>query len=86
MAKHASTKSAKSAPSRASRSVGNSERSKSARANGKTLAGSALSQLKNPRTGRFVMIDRESGTIIHHKKSTGAYKGVPIAGAAAKRK
>lgn len=36
-------------------------------------------QVKNPRTGRYVKIDRSAGKIISHKKSNGAYKGVPVA-------
>jgi hypothetical protein len=36
-------------------------------------------QVKNPRTGRYVKIDRDQGKIIDHKKSEGPYKGVPIA-------
>ena len=36
-------------------------------------------QLKNPRTGRYVKIDRTQGLIIAHKKSEGPYKNVPIA-------
>lgn len=35
-------------------------------------------QVKNPRSGLFVKIDRAAGKIIGHKKSTGAYKNVPI--------
>ena len=36
-------------------------------------------QLKNPRSGRYVKIDRAAGMIIGHKKSAGPYKNVPIA-------
>lgn len=36
-------------------------------------------QTKNPRTGRYVKIDRGAGRIIGSKKSPGPYKGVPIA-------
>jgi len=36
-------------------------------------------QVKNPRTGHYVKIDRSAGKIIAHKKSDGPYKGVPIA-------
>lgn len=36
-------------------------------------------QIKNPRTGRYVKIDRSAGKIIAHKKSPGTYKGVPVA-------
>lgn len=36
-------------------------------------------QIKNPRSGHYVKIDRDAGKIISHKKSEGPYKGVPIA-------
>ena len=36
-------------------------------------------QLKNPRTGRYVKIDRTEGQIVAHKKSEGPYKNIPIA-------
>lgn len=36
-------------------------------------------QIKNPRTDRYVKIDRTVGKIIAHKKSDGPYKGVPVA-------
>jgi len=36
-------------------------------------------QVKNPKTGRYVKIDRDAGRIISHKKSSGKYKGVPVA-------
>jgi hypothetical protein len=36
-------------------------------------------QVKNPKTGRYVKIDRSEGKIIGHKKSEGPYKNVPIA-------
>ena len=35
-------------------------------------------QILNPKTGRYVKIDRSLGRIIAHKKSDGPYKGVPI--------
>jgi len=43
-------------------------------------------QVRNPRSGHFVKIDRTAGKIIDHKKSDGAYKGVPIARKSSKRK
>lgn len=52
----------------------------------KTVAGSALSQVRNPRSGRFVKINKATGTIISHKKSKGAYKGVPITRSSSTRK
>ena len=36
-------------------------------------------QVKNPRSGRYVKIDRSAGLIVAHKKSPGPYKGVPVA-------
>ncbi len=36
-------------------------------------------QVKNPRTGHYVKIDRDAGKIISHKKSEGKYKNVPVA-------
>jgi hypothetical protein len=42
-------------------------------------------QVKNPRTGHYVKIDRSAGKIIDHKKSEGAYKDVPIARKSSKK-
>ena len=36
-------------------------------------------QIKNPKSGRYVKIDRANGKILAHKKSEGPYKNVPIA-------
>jgi len=36
-------------------------------------------QVKNPKTGHYVKIDRSRGQIISHKKSVGKYKDVPVA-------
>ena len=36
-------------------------------------------QVKNPRSGRYVKIDRTAGRIVAHKKSEGPYKDVPVA-------
>ena len=36
-------------------------------------------QVKNPRSRRYVKIDRSVGVIVSTKKSPGPYKGVPIA-------
>jgi hypothetical protein len=36
-------------------------------------------QIKNPRSGHYVKIDRDRGLIVSHKKSAGPYKNVPIA-------
>jgi hypothetical protein len=36
-------------------------------------------QVKNPKTDRYVKIDRDAGKILAHKKSEGPYKGIPIA-------
>jgi len=35
-------------------------------------------QTKNPRTGKYVKIDRSKGKILTTKRSTGPFKGVPI--------
>ena len=42
-------------------------------------------QVKNPRSGRYVKIDRSVGMIVSHKKSPGPYKDVPIAIARTKK-
>lgn len=36
-------------------------------------------QVKNPRSGHYVKIDRAKGQILSHKKSEGPYANVPIA-------
>lgn len=36
-------------------------------------------QVKNPKTKRYVKIDRTAGKIVSQKKSSGPYKGVPVA-------
>jgi hypothetical protein len=36
-------------------------------------------QVKNPRSGHYVKIDRTSGKILAHKQSEGAYKNIPVA-------
>ncbi|SMD36225.1 hypothetical protein SAMN04488029_2782 [Reichenbachiella faecimaris] len=36
-------------------------------------------QVKNPKTGRYVKIDREKGRIVAHKKSDGPFKNVAVA-------
>jgi len=35
-------------------------------------------QTKNPRTGRYVKIDRSKGEILSSKKSEGPYKEIPV--------
>ncbi len=40
---------------------------------------SDIVQVRNPRSDRYVKIDRAAGRIVSHKKSEGSYKGVPIA-------
>ena len=40
---------------------------------------SSVVQVKNPKTGHYVKIDRDKGKIVAHKKSEGPYKGVAIA-------
>lgn len=39
-----------------------------------------LVQLRNPRTGLYVKIDKAVGAILSHKKSPGPYKGIRIHG------
>lgn len=36
-------------------------------------------QVKNPKTNRYVKIDRAVGKIVAHKKTEGPYKDVPVA-------
>lgn len=36
-------------------------------------------QVKNPKTDRYVKIDRAAGKIMSHKRSKGPYKDVPVA-------
>ncbi|MCK4464083.1 MAG: hypothetical protein KAU83_00090, partial [Bacteroidales bacterium] len=43
-----------------------------------TTKKSKIVQTKNPRTGKYVKIDRSKGKILTTKKSTGPFKGVPI--------
>ena len=38
----------------------------------------AIVQLKNPRSGRYVKIDRARGRLVSHKASAGPYRHVPI--------
>ena len=35
-------------------------------------------QLKNPKTGNYIKIDRTEGKIVAHKQSSGPYKEIPI--------
>lgn len=45
----------------------------------KKKSGSDIVQVKNPRSGKYVKIDRAKGKILDHKKSEGPYKNVPVA-------
>jgi len=36
-------------------------------------------QVKNPKSGHYVKIDRAVGKIVSHKRSEGPYKAVPVA-------
>jgi hypothetical protein len=36
-------------------------------------------QVRNPKSGHYVKIDRSEGRIVSHKKSQGPYKAVPVA-------
>jgi hypothetical protein len=40
---------------------------------------SRIVQVKNPKTGHYVKIDRQEGRILSNKKSQGPYKGVKVA-------
>ncbi len=42
-------------------------------------AKSDIVQVKNPKTGHYVKIDRSAGRILDQKKSEGPYKGIPFA-------
>jgi len=42
------------------------------------MAKKSVVQTKNPRTGKYVKIDRSKGKILSNKKSDGPYKGIPI--------
>lgn len=35
-------------------------------------------QIRNPRTGHYVKIDRDKGRILDSKKTSGPYKDVPV--------
>ena len=35
-------------------------------------------QIKNPRTGHYVKINRNAGRIVDQKKTSGPYKGIPV--------
>lgn len=35
-------------------------------------------QLRNPRSDRYVKIDRYAGRVVAHKATPGPYKGVPV--------
>ena len=37
-------------------------------------------QIKNPRTGRYVKLDVETGKIAGHKQAKGPYKNITIVG------
>ena len=38
-----------------------------------------LVQVRNPKTNRYVKIDRAAGMILAHKRTEGPYKGIPVA-------
>ena len=42
------------------------------------MKGHEIVQLPNPKTRRWVKIDKTEGRIISHKKSAGCYKGIKI--------
>ncbi len=42
------------------------------------MAKKGVVQTKNPRTGKYVKINRNKGKVISTKKTDGPYKGVPV--------
>ena len=42
------------------------------------MAKKGVVQTKNPRTGKYVKVNRDGGKIISTKKTDGPYKGVPV--------
>jgi hypothetical protein len=44
----------------------------------KDMAKKGIGQTKNPRTGKYVKIDRGKGKILKTKKSPGPYKNIPV--------
>ena len=52
---------------------------KNSSGSGRSPAGKDVVQVKNPKTGHYVKIDRSAGKIIANKKTDGPYKGVPVA-------
>lgn len=36
-------------------------------------------QIKNPKSGHYVKIDRTAGKILDHKRTEGPYKNIPVA-------
>lgn len=36
-------------------------------------------QVKNPKSGHYVKIDRAAGKILDHKRTEGPYKNIPVA-------
>jgi hypothetical protein len=42
------------------------------------MAKKDVAQTRNPRTGKYVKIDRGKGRILQTKKSSGPFKGVPV--------
>ena len=37
-------------------------------------------QVRNPRTGHYVKIDKTDGIILAHKRTSGAYNNITVAG------
>ncbi len=83
---HKPTKASESKNSKVARKASVTLHASRSSSGSKSVAGSALSQVRNPRSGRFVIVDRTSGSIISHKKSDGAYKGIPISKKVSKKK
>lgn len=43
------------------------------------MAKARFVQLKNPRSGHYIKIDRKLGKVLEYKDSDGPYEGIPIA-------
>ncbi len=50
------------------------------RGNGMRKGKHNIVQVKNPKTGHYVKIDKTEGKILSHKATSGAYKNIPIVG------
>jgi len=37
-----------------------------------------LVQVRNPRTGNYILIDKATGMIVEHKETSGTYDDIPV--------